>query len=226
MASRTRSLIPRLSVAVLVLTLSMACSPGGGADVKPTITEQQARDKVAQYIDGAFAALPKGAGRTLFAENRSECTDPTDNGPRGRYEISSTYEVTGLDAAQHPEHFAAVVQWWTTHDFVVLTDKRPADQYVFARNKADSFDMSVEGNDLGKLYLGATSPCVWPNGTPDPQADGLEHAGTDAAVAAPAVEQPPVVDSPPQQVRKPRRSRPAVDDEDFAETDWTDGSSY
>jgi hypothetical protein len=225
MTSRTHPLIPRLSVAVLVLTLSMACSPGGGADVKPTITEQQAHDKVAQYIDGAFAALPKGAGRTLFSQNRSECTDPTDKGPRGRYEISETYEITGLDAAQHAEHFTAVVQWWTTHDFAVLTDKRPADQYVFARNKTDSFDMSVQGNDLGKLYLGATSPCVWPNGTPEPEALGADQPDS-SMTAAEGDQATAVADAEPAPPRKARRPRAAVDDEDLSETSWMDKGPY
>lgn len=181
--------------------------------MKSTITEQQARDKVEQYIQGALSALPAAAQLKLFTRNRSECTDPTDNGPQGRFEISATYEIVGLDSAQFPEHFTAVIQWWESHDFRVLTDSRPTVQYVFSRNTRDAFDMSIKANDLGKFYVGATSPCVWPNGTPEPQALEAEPE-PDHPVAAPSESEP---------ARKPRRA--PVDDEDFAQTDWTDGGA-
>ncbi|MBB5856571.1 hypothetical protein ACFQ05_27160 [Amycolatopsis umgeniensis] len=175
--------------------------------MKPTITEQQAKDKVELYVQTAVSALPATAERKLFTRNRSECADPTDKGPQGRYEISATYEVTGLDKAKFAEYFDAIVRWWSAHDFEVLTDSRPKDQYVFARNNADAFDMSVQANDLGKFYVGATSPCVWPNGTPEPQAAEAEQP----------------VAAPPEPVRKPRRA--PVDDEDFDRTSWTDGGT-
>lgn len=158
--------------------------------MKPTLTEQQARDRVEQYIQGAVSALPDTARRQFFNQNRSECTDPTDNGPLGRFEISATYEILGLDAARFPEHFNAVVQWWTSHDFTVLTDFRPKDQYVFVRNNTDAFDMSIEANDLGKLYIGATSPCIWPNGTPPANALEADSEEPQPAAAVREEQQP------------------------------------
>ncbi|WP_410665441.1 hypothetical protein [Amycolatopsis sp. lyj-84] len=179
--------------------------------MKSTITEQQAHDKVEKYIQDALEALPAAAELKLFTRNRSECTDPTDNGPQGRFEISATYEVVGLDSERFPEHFTAIIQWWESHAFKVLTDSRPTIQYLFARNTGDAFDMSIKANSLGKLYLGATSPCVWPNGTPEPQ-----------ALEAPAAA-PPEPESEPAPARKPRRA--PVDDDDFDRTDWTDGGT-
>ena len=181
--------------------------------MNPTITETEARDQVEAYVRDAFGVLPAPAARELFSRNRSECTDPTDNGPAGRFEISATYEVTGLKPDTFAAHFEAVLKWWRGHGFTVLTDRRPADQYVFARNERDGFDMSLQANELGKLYLGATSPCVWPNGTP-PAAEPAEEP-TEEAVAEPAPEEP-----------APRRARRApVDDDDFGQTSWADGGS-
>ncbi|WP_370947777.1 hypothetical protein AB5J62_09525 [Amycolatopsis sp. cg5] len=188
------------------------------SDLKPTITEQQANGKVEQYIAGALTALPP-AGKILFARNRPECTDPTDKGPRGRYEISASYEITGLDPAQYPGYFDAIVRWWTTHDFDVLADHRPKDTYVFARNKTDAFDMSFESNDLGKLYVGATSPCVWPDGNPPPRAESVPESSL-PPVAAP--------EPHPAKAEPARRSRPKpVDEEveDFDQIDWTEEGS-
>ncbi|MGW4399901.1 hypothetical protein ACWEHA_31820 [Amycolatopsis nivea] len=176
-----------------------------------TITETEARDRVEGYVRAVFAVLPAPAARELFSRNRSECTDPTDNGPAGRYEISATYEVTGLEPDTFKAQFDAVVDWWQGHGFTVLTDRRPTDQYVFARNERDGFDMSLQANELGKLYLGATSPCVWPKGTPE---------------AAAAVEEPEVVEAPePSEPERPRPRRAPVDDEDFGQTSWSDGGT-
>ncbi|WP_039796126.1 hypothetical protein [Amycolatopsis alba] len=180
--------------------------------MKPTITEQQATERVEGYLKAVLAALPGTAELKPFTRNRSECTDPTDDGPHGRFEISSTYEVAGLEPARFAEYFDAVVQWWSAHDFTVLTDSRPKDQYVFVRSNVDAFDMSVQANDLGKFYVGATSPCVWPNGTPEPEA--LEAAEPEHPVAAPPE---------PAPARRPRRA--PVDDEDFTQTNWTDGGT-
>jgi len=180
----------------------------------PTITETQAHDQVEAYVRDAFAALPAPAARQLFSRNRSECTDPTDDGPAGRFEISATYEVTGLTSDTFAVQFETVVQWWQEHGFTVLTDRRPTDQYVFARNARDGFDMSLQANELGKLYLGATSPCIWPNGTPD-EAAAAEPEPAAPAEAAPAPEE----DAP----RRPRRA--PVDDDDFGQTSWADGGA-
>lgn len=181
--------------------------------MNPTITEAEARDRVEDYVRGAFSALPAPAGRELFSRNRSECTDPTDHGPAGRFEISATYEVTGLEPDTFTAQFDAVVKWWQGHGFAVLTDRRPTDQYVFARNERDGFDMSLQANELGKLYLGATSPCVWPKGTPEAE-----------AVAEPEVEEAVEAEQAPEPER-PRPRRAPVDDEDFGQTSWSDGGA-
>lgn len=74
--------------------------------------------------------------------------------------------------------------------------------------------MSIEANDLGKLYIGATSPCVWPNGTPPAQAAAASEP--EVADAEPA---PPTAAKP---ARAPRRPRPDVEEEDYDHIDWTD----
>lgn len=178
-----------------------------------TITEKQAHERVEDYVREAFGALPAAASRALFSQNRAECTDPDDGGPPGRFEISVTYEITGLAPDSFSAHFDAVVTWWRAHGFTVVTDKRPADQYVFARHDSDGFDMSLPANDLGKLYLGATPPCVWPDGTPD---------AAPAEAPGPAVppEAAPVAEAP-----KPRPRRAPVDNDDFGDTNWSDGGT-
>lgn len=54
-------------------------------------------------------------------------------------------------------------------NFVGQIDKRPTENWVSVENRTDGFSMSVQESVQGDLSLGATSPCVWPNGTPAPQ---------------------------------------------------------
>ncbi|WIY01051.1 hypothetical protein QRX60_44630 [Amycolatopsis mongoliensis] len=204
----------KTATAAAMLTVIAACSAKGGSDVKPTLTEQQAAERVESYIQSVLTVFPPATERKPDSHSRSECTDPTDNGPRGRFEISSGYQLLGLDPATFDDHFDAVVGWWKAHGFDIVTDHRPKDQYVFARNKTDSFDMSIEANDLGKVYIGATSPCVWPNGTPPAQA----AAGSERDIPAAVPTTPP----PAKSTRAPRRPRPDVEEEDYDHIDWTD----
>jgi hypothetical protein len=37
-------------------------------------------------------------------------------------------------------------------------------QYLWVENNRDGFRLALQSNDVGGLYLTASSPCVWPNG--------------------------------------------------------------
>lgn len=47
-----------------------------------------------------------------------------------------------------------------------MSDKRPKENWISVENKTDGFSMSIQDTPPGDFSLGATSPCVWPNGTP------------------------------------------------------------
>lgn len=140
--------------------------------MKPTITEQQATQRVDDYVRQAMTALPPEARlEVLSATSSSSCDDPTDNGPRGRVSVGNIYWVRDLPKESNHQYFDAVTKWWTDHNFGILDNIRdPDSNYVWAENKTDGFRMSFSDNPKGELTLSANSPCVWPNGTPEPKA--------------------------------------------------------
>lgn len=141
---------------------------GDEVGMKNTITEQQAYDKVEDYIQQTATALPAEARLEISGQADSlACDDPTDNGPKGRVTVGSVYWVRGI--ANESKHFDAVLEWWEAHDFVVLEDLRPDRNRVWVENRKDGFRMAFRDNPKGELLLGADSPCVWPNGTPAPE---------------------------------------------------------
>src|SRR5699024_4584727 len=103
----------------------------------------------------AVAALPEKPTLTLLRSDSAECLDPTDNGPRGRYEVSRSYWLDDLPEDRNEEFVNALYEYWTSNDFRVLTDKRDAhDRFVSVENNDDAFRMSVKQSVEGDLSLG------------------------------------------------------------------------
>lgn len=136
--------------------------------MRPTMTIQEANRQVEQYVQQTLAAFPAGATLRLDEKYEdSECDEPTDRGPVGRQFASRSYEVTGLEPDQIPAYYEDLKMWWPQHGLQILKDDpRPSRQYLWAENADDGFRMAFQANDLGKMYLIASSPCVWPTGTP------------------------------------------------------------
>jgi hypothetical protein len=96
------------------------------------------------------------------------CDDPTDNGPKGRVIATTDYQIEGLSQDQYDHYLDELKKWWISHDFRVLQDARPKAPHIWVENNTDGFRMAAQTNDGGEMYIIATSPCVWPEGTPQP----------------------------------------------------------
>lgn len=206
------------TVTFVVVAMLVAGCGSGGSDMKPTMTIKQANQKIEEYLTQVREALPVEARYQLnYSEERGPCLDPTDGGSAERVVANRSYEVLGLPREDIPSYFIAVKAWAGNHNFRVL-DNNPPNEYLWLESNSDSFRMALQSNHLGKLFLKGSSPCVWPDGTPMPEAKAQEIPVPET-VAQPAVQPEPLV-------QKPRKPRPPVDDEDFAQTDWTDEDSY
>ncbi|MBB3049622.1 hypothetical protein FHS23_000617 [Prauserella isguenensis] len=148
---------------------------GGGTEGRQpvgTLTIEQARQRAQEHIDSAVDALPVTPELTLQRDDELECTDPDDNGPRGRYQVGRTYWLDKVPAERNAEVVDTLHGHWTSGGFRVLADERSADdRFVSVEHEGDAFRMSVQQSKDGSLSLGASSPCVWPDGRP-PGDDG------------------------------------------------------
>jgi len=218
------------AAAVIVAGLTMtACGTDSGAGMKPTITIAEANTRVDDYIARAVKALPPQATLELNLQERSgDCSDPTDRGPKNRVVANRGYKVHGLDRKQIPSYFTTIRSWALTNGFRVLDDK-PVNEFLSVENNTDAFQLAFTANFNGGIFLSAGSPCVWPNGTPEPSAAALGEADSSDTAAAPSEPQPAVA-APEASKPRPvaRRQPPAQDEdvEDFDQRDWTDESAY
>jgi len=136
-----------------------------------TLTTQQAADRANEHIKNAAAALPVELSleRQKHLSDSMECIDPTDDGPRGRYEIDRIYELHDIPQERNSEIVDALYHYWKNNNYRILADQRSRDdKFISVEHNEDAFGMSVDENDQGVLTLTAASPCVWPDGTPPP----------------------------------------------------------
>jgi hypothetical protein len=169
---QTRVTTTVITTALAIAMVACSAHTDPRVPMKNTITQRQAIERVDQYIHDAVAAItPPVRLEVLSGSDDSACDDPTDNGPKGRISASRDYWLHDLPAEKHNDYIDALKRWWQEHDFVVLRDDRPRDIYVTAENRHDGFRMGIEGTVTGppRLSIGASSPCVWPNGTPAPR---------------------------------------------------------
>lgn len=139
--------------------------------MQSAMTLAEANRLADDYIHRALAVLPDRAklGEPRIFED-FECDDPTDEGPLGRKFANHSYEILGLDPQQIPNYFDALKSWWEANNFTVLKDdRRPDREFLWVENNEDGFRMTLKANDLREMYLYASSPCVWPDGTPNPE---------------------------------------------------------
>lgn len=159
------------SVALLVAGCGVVAIRDGSGDMR-TLSQQQASARVEEHITDAVAALPVAPRLEKLQPSLGPvpCDDPSDLGPLGRVSVSETYWMRGLDFDRAQEWFAAMHAYWVSHDFRVLADQRddvvaPA---LFVEHNGDAFRMSMQTSVEGDFSISATSPCVWPDGTPPP----------------------------------------------------------
>ena len=155
------------SMAALVLT---GCNTGFGqrAGMEETITQDEAAEKIEQHVTDAVAVLPdtvelEPLGPVAFAS----CDDPTDGGPKDRVTVSQRQWLTGLPAEDNEQNVDLLYDYWVSNGYRVIHDLRPDELFVTTESETDAFNVSVQASDEGSLSIGASSPCVWPDGTPN-----------------------------------------------------------
>ena len=137
-----------------------------------TMTEGQAGERAEERVRDAMKVLPEDARLELRYLPSTPCDDPSDNGPRGRVEVNRQYWIRGIGDDRIDQQFDSLLNYWRHHDFKILNDFRPRDYFISVENNEDAFRMSIRRGASGALSIGASSPCVWPDGTPPPGDSG------------------------------------------------------
>ncbi|MEE6261060.1 hypothetical protein [Plantactinospora sonchi] len=164
-----------LLLAVVATVGLTGSSCGEGADARPTITTDQAAQRVEQLLRETYGQLPPGAELRPHGDlGTLPCDDPTDGGPAGRVFVEQQYEVTSPLDWPADQALPGLAEHWQRQGYRVIDDQRDrSDPRLAVEHPEDGFRVSVNvyHRAPGSLdvYLIGSSPCVWPQGTPDPQ---------------------------------------------------------
>ncbi|MET8333314.1 hypothetical protein [Streptosporangium canum] len=162
----------RLTVMIVVVAILVTGCTGGGAVNEPTMTEAQALARVEQLIKETAAVIRPKPRLDLYRPslNPNSCLDPSDGGSEDRIVVNRSYYLRDIPQNQVAEAAKQVKQYWeqqghfiggVSADGLGITGRSRPDDFLFSLFATD------DGNDV-VLSLGASSPCIWPNGTPEP----------------------------------------------------------
>ncbi|ATY11737.1 hypothetical protein CU254_15665 [Amycolatopsis sp. AA4] len=140
--------------------------------MQPTLSAEQAHEKVQALVNSAAAAsFPAGYKLTELPLQPEPCTDDSDQ-ETGQVIVGVTYWIDGPDRARNNEYYEKLKKWWQDNRWTIENDTWTGEHFANARS-SDGYLMSltgtVTGPVVGRLTVGASSPCIWPHGTPEPR---------------------------------------------------------
>ncbi|BCY07160.1 hypothetical protein L3i22_022480 [Actinoplanes sp. L3-i22] len=169
-----RRLVSALVMASTAMTVT-ACG-GSGETSGPTVTKAQAAQRVDELLREAFTQLPAGASLKVdYRSDGSACDDPADNGPAGQVFAESRSWIVPPGNGSWPADQAVpvLVAFWQRKGYKLHADRRSDSRYpTYVVETPDSYYVSIDGwdrTDHLDYTLSGSSPCVWENGTPDPE---------------------------------------------------------
>jgi hypothetical protein len=168
--------ICRLVTLFVALIAVSACGAGrgsGGGHVREmTMTTQQVTVRIEQILrDTAAAISPEPQLKIVdYLSQSSTCVDPTDGGSSDRTVLNRHYRLVGIPADRKGDVGQQVKTYWESKGYEITSADRLSsnDPQITAFTKPDEFSISLTTSGDGSLGIGSTSPCFWPEGTPEP----------------------------------------------------------
>lgn len=159
---------PAIAAAISMLLLA-GCS-AADPDSQPTMTQSQATARIQQILQGTgpfISPRPR-----LEIDKRDTYTGPCLEEPPGhsdaRVQISRAYVLQGVPKQANASVAAQVLHGWKSKGYKVSTFRTGTSSPQIHGTAGDNFLISLQSNSQGQLTIGATSPCLWPDGTPPP----------------------------------------------------------
>ncbi|MEU9832664.1 hypothetical protein AB0D67_14135 [Streptosporangium sp. NPDC048047] len=162
----------RLAAIIVVVVVIVTGCTGGDAVDKPTMTEAQALARVEQLIKETAAVVQPKPRLDLYAPslNPNMCLDPTDGGSEDRIVVNRSYYLRGIPQDKVSEVVGQIKSYWEQQGYRI-SGVSANGRNITGRSRPDDFLLSLlsayDGDDV-VLSMGASSPCIWPNGTPEP----------------------------------------------------------
>lgn len=161
----------RRTVAVVILAVLAWFGVAGcgtfGRDGLPeqTITLVEAAARVEQHLSEVAAVLP-GARLESVSGPRTVPCGGIVGGPEGLEYATRYYWIRDVPTERNAVVFEAALAFWLANGYTVGTDARDQGYLSVGAPDGTGLDLQVGADSARTLSIGASSRCVWPDGTP------------------------------------------------------------
>lgn len=163
----------RRAVVLAAFAVALAVSGCSGSDLvfQPTITQQYASARIEQMLRGTAAALSPRPRLELYKPGSFVigCFANPENLADKRVLVSRDYWLRGITPRDNASIGEQVLRLWKQKGYrIVETLDIGQDSPQITAATKDNLSIALEWSDNGALSIGASSPCLWPDGTPPP----------------------------------------------------------
>jgi hypothetical protein len=159
-----------VAAAVLAVLIISGCS-GGNPVLKPTITQQHATARADQILRETAAAITPRPTLEIYqpGSGPGPCmVNPNDTSDK-RVQVGFTYWLRGISTQDNTSVAQQIQRYWKHKGYgISRTSGFGKDAPNIFGVTPDDFLISLETSANGAMSIGASSPCVWPKGTPPP----------------------------------------------------------
>jgi hypothetical protein len=157
---------------VLAGSIAAGCSSGGNPVFKPTMTAQHASARAEQILRATADAITPRPALEIYqpGSGTGPCLiNPNDTSDK-RVQVTLNYWLRGISAQDNASVAQQVLDYWKRMGYAITGTHGmgTGSPEVFAGTPADDFLISLQTSANGAMSIGASSPCIWPDGTPPP----------------------------------------------------------
>lgn len=159
-----------ITIAALTGLVLSGCS-GGGSVFQPTITRQQATDRVEQILRSTADGITPRPRLEVYKPGSVDgpCMADPSNTADTRIQVVRSYWLRGISTHDNITIGEQILRMWKKNGYGISdTPGIGTDAPNIHAVTQDDFLISLEWSDNGALSIGASSPCLWPDGTPPP----------------------------------------------------------
>ncbi len=132
-------------------------------DQQPTVTKEQAVERVAARAQEAFGQLPAGA---TLKQTLAQTDLPCENGPKGSTFVETDYAVEYPATWPVEQSMATLSAYWHSNKYKIVRDDRSDDKFpeLVVEHPTDGFRIGylVAHRNNGRIdaILKSSSPCL------------------------------------------------------------------
>ncbi|MCL2584258.1 MAG: hypothetical protein FWE35_17575 [Streptosporangiales bacterium] len=164
-AAGLKAVLTAAAGAAITVLLLAGCSAG------PTVTQEQAAARVNHMLTATGASItPRPRLVTDKAgTDISSCVDEAEGQSDARVQAVGRYLLRGIPEKDNPKVAKQVLRYWTSKGYAPGTFRMDTSNPQLNGSTKDGYLIALDPNNEGQLSIVASSPCVWPHGTPPPQ---------------------------------------------------------